>query len=155
MDRHDIAHYVIAAAIAIGGGSALYREAASPKLVNALHVTRARAELWSPLSDSETETLSGALGKLRIPRLHVFCVGINCQDIAADVSAAARRAGIESSVDLAFSADPGLSVGSPDADQAAAIASAIGPVLGKQSKPKATQDKRMRDAYITFGTLAP
>jgi len=151
LDNHDIAHYAIAAALALGGGATLVHLESRPP-VNATHVARVAAGQWTPLTEAQLAPLGAALRAAGPTSLVVYFTSAKSQDIAEDFVDAANAAGLEAHAALALVAPPGVSVGAPDAASAQALARAIDVGAGGLLKPRVSAAPA-KSAYVAFGAV--
>ena len=147
MDRHHIAHYALAAALALGLGGVALR---APVVVNAEHVGRASAHVWTPLTPAQQAGLAAALAPLRLQALGVYCLDDRCDDLAEDVEAAAKAAGASPVIERPITADPGVTVGAADSVAALALADAIRAGTGGALNPY-IEARAAAVPFISFG----
>ena len=136
MDRHDVAHYLIAAALG-AGGLWLYERAPIPGA-------------WPSLSSSDIVSLSASIKATGVKGIDIYCGDPRCSAIAADVDLAISAAGVVTTLQPAIIVPDGLTVGAETQDAENKLAAAIYEGSRHKLRPETSRIGNDRP-YISFG----
>lgn len=123
MDNHNVAHYVIAGLLAVGGTAGNLALSHRVDTLPAPHVARLA---YAGLSDEQQSALTAALAKMGKHDFVLWCTSPGCADLSEDLQYVAYQAGWDTRAQT-FSVYPlpkGVSV-SPDNDAGHALARAL------------------------------
>lgn len=138
MDKHHIAHYGIAVALAAGIGGVVYFNPMAPRT-------------WPMLTSAQALAIIQGFSKIAggDKTINVYCIDRDCDKISASLHEAGRSSGVKVTVDRPWQAADGVSVGAKTQAVADALAKAVHD--GSNGSLKADPVDGQLDEYISFG----
>ena len=162
MNGHHVAHYAIAAVLAVVAGSGYWTATHEPKAVQITHVDpsvgfaeaapKPIRGAWPGLGQDKTIKLGEALQKLGPAKVTIFCTSERCKVLMSDLDDAFQIAGWDDEEETSVMGDGvGLMVG-PPGPKADGFREALGKVV---SGPITVVDMRVdTDLGLFIGKMA-
>jgi hypothetical protein len=156
MDKHDVAHYGIAAVVAsiAGFGAWTGTHQPSPKVIQHEVAVPSLRGAWPAFGDSKILSIGADLKQLGPTKVTIFCGNERCKQLESDLDLAFQAAGWEDDFEQTFigSEENGTLIGPPGA-RADALKKNITAAMGSSVPVQIVQMRVSGDLGVIIGQL--